>query len=293
MPTPLTANVDLEDIKRKLSPRTKAIVVVHWAGNPVDLNALRDIQDYCQCKFGHRPTVIEDCAHAFGAQYDGKPIGAESERGNICVFSTQAIKHLTTGDGGIITLPNQELYDRCKLLRWYGIDRTKRSGGDFRLEPDIEEWGYKFHMNDISATIGIHNLPHIKSLQEKTFSNFKTLEEKTKRSKYIFFISETENSRSAHWLCSILILDGRKEEFMLRAKEAGITVSQVHNRNDGHSCVEKFREPLPQLDQLEKELVCIPVGWWLTPKEVDHIARFINNFGAGEQKRQQCSCVVS
>ena len=96
--------------------------------------------------------VVEDCAHAFGAEYNGKKL---SNHGNICVYSTQAIKHLTTGDGGIITLPNEKLYNRCKLLRWFGIDRDKRNfkGKDFRLEHDIAEYGYKYHMNDINATI--------------------------------------------------------------------------------------------------------------------------------------------
>ena len=105
-------------------------------------------------------------AHSFGAEYNGKKIGNNN---NICVFSLQAIKHLTTGDGGLITLPNKELYDRAKLLRWYGIDRDKRNykGKDFRLENDIVESGYKFHMNDINATIGLYNLPHIPELLEK------------------------------------------------------------------------------------------------------------------------------
>ena len=90
----------------------------------------------------------------------------------IYVYIIQAIKHLTTGDGGIITLPYKSLYDRCKLLRWYGIDRDRNyKGCDFRLEHDIAEYGYKFHMNDINATLGLYNLPYIPSLLQKNRTN--------------------------------------------------------------------------------------------------------------------------
>lgn len=273
---PLTANVCMRDLKSKLSSNTKAVVVVHWAGNPVDLDALRELQEYSMDRFGFKPVIIQDCAHAFGATYDGVPVGGESGLDTMCVFSTQAIKHLTTGDGGIITFSGkcQELHDRCKLLRWYGIDRDKRSGGDFRLEPDIEEWGYKFHMNDISATIGIHNLPHISELLKKNKKNFLKFFESFKDLKNIFCVCENPKSESSHWLMTLRILGGKKEQFMKDAKEAGITVSQVHNRNDIHSCVEKFKEPLPQLDKLETELVCIPVGWWLEEADRETIIDF-------------------
>lgn len=280
---PLTANICLTDLKNKLSPRTKAIVVVHWAGNPVDLDSLLELQEYALERFGFRPTIIQDCAHAMGATYNNIPVGSQTELDSICVFSTQAIKHLTTGDGGIITFSGTDarckyFYDRCKLLRWYGIDREKRSGGDFRLEPDIEEWGYKFHMNDISATIGLHNLPHIPKLLEQNRKNFKMLYDNLKNFENIFCVNENSKSKSSHWLMSLRILDGKKNDFMKKARDAGITVSQVHNRNDIHSCVEKFREPLPQLDKLENELVCIPVGWWLSENDIKTICDFIKEW---------------
>jgi len=264
---PRTSNIDLDDIKSKLSPHTKVIMVVHWGGNPVDLDGLRDIQEYSMERFGFKPQIIEDCAHAFGAEYNGRKIGGH---GNICVFSTQAIKLLTTGDGGIITLPTQEMYDRCKLLRWYGVDRDKRNykGKDFRLENDISESGYKFHMNDINATLGIANLLHIPGLLEKNRANADYLNVWLNTCPDIEPILSAEVS--SNWLYTIRVKNGKKEEFMARMKEAGVVTSQVHNRNDINSCVSEFQEPLPQLDQFEKEMVCIPVGWW-----VDDIKRVV------------------
>ena len=99
-----TCNIDLFDLQNKLNEKTKVIYLVHWGGFPVDLDKLDVILEYHKCKYGFKPMVVEDCAHAFGAEFNGNKIGSNK---NICVFSLQAIKHLTTGDGGIITLPNK------------------------------------------------------------------------------------------------------------------------------------------------------------------------------------------
>jgi dTDP-4-amino-4,6-dideoxygalactose transaminase len=271
-----TCNIDLIDLKNKLSEKTKVIYIVHWGGSPVDLDSLKELQEYSLQKFGFKPMIVEDCAHSFGAEYNNKKIGRNE---NICVFSLQAIKHLTTGDGGIITLPNEKLYERCKLLRWYGIDRDKRNykGKDFRLENDITEYGYKFHMNDINATIGLNNLPHMKSILEKNRANAAYFDEHLKNVNGIKLMNNNSKCNSAYWLYSLRVLNGKKFEFMEKMKEAGIMTSQVHNRNDINSCVKDYVEVLPNLDILEKELVCIPVGWWLTQENLDHIVTTIRS----------------
>tara|TARA_B000000565_G_scaffold245940_1_gene214140 strand:+ start:294 stop:1460 length:1167 start_codon:yes stop_codon:yes gene_type:complete len=268
-----TCNICLKDLKKKLNQKTKIIYLVHWGGNPVDLDELDNICEDHKNNYGFKPIVIEDCAHSFGAEYNGKKIGNNN---NICVFSLQAIKHLTTGDGGLITLPNQELYDRAKLLRWYGIDRDKRNykGKDFRLENDIVESGYKYHMNDINATIGLYNLPHIPELLEKNRKNALYLDEKLKDIKDIKLIKKNNKCNSAYWLYTIRVLNDKKNDFMTSMKEANIMTSQVHNRNDINSCVKEFEEELPKLDILEKEIVCIPIGWWLEEKDLEYI---VNN----------------
>ena len=268
-----TANIDLNDLKNKLTEYTKVIYVVHWGGNPVDLDSMRELQEYSLQQFGFKPMIVEDCAHAFGAKYNGEKIGGKGSEGNICVFSLQAIKHLTTGDGGFITLPNDIWYDRCKLLRWYGIDRDKRNynGKDLRLEHDIVEYGYKFHMNDINATIGLYNLPHIEELLRKNRSNAAYFDEHLKNVSGIVLMNNNNKCNSAYWLYTIRVLNNKKQEFMNNMKKSEIVTSQVHNRNDKNSCVEEFQELLPNLDLFENEIVCIPVGWWLSPIEIQHI----------------------
>tara|TARA_B110000037_G_C17124378_1_gene507354 strand:+ start:111 stop:1280 length:1170 start_codon:yes stop_codon:yes gene_type:complete len=270
-----TANIDLKDLKSKLNKYTKVIYLVHWGGMPLDLEELDKICNEHKLKYGFKPMIVEDCAHAFGAEFNGKKIG---NHGNICVFSTQAIKHLTSGDGGFITLPYKSLYDRCKLLRWFGIDRDKRNykKKDFRLEDNILEYGYKFHMNDINATIGLYNLPHIPKLIEKNRNNGIYFDKNLKNLKNIKLMKNDNKFNSSYWLYTIRILNDKKQDFIDKMKEVRIISSQVHNRNDIYSSVDEFKEKLPNLDILEKELVCIPVGWWLKEEDLNYIVEQIN-----------------
>ena len=270
-----TANIDLKDLKSKLNKYTKVIYLVHWGGMPLDLEELDKICNEHKLKYGFKPMIVEDCAHAFGAEFNGKKLGNHK---NICVFSTQAIKHLTSGDGGFITLPYKSLYDRCKLLRWFGIDRDKRNykKKDFRLEHNILEYGYKFHMNDINATIGLYNLPHIPKLIEKNRNNGIYFDKNLKNLKNIKLMKNDDKFNSSYWLYTIRILNNKKQNFIDKMKEVGIIASQVHNRNDIYSSVDEFREILPNLDILEKELVCIPVGWWLKEEDLNYIVEQIN-----------------
>lgn len=263
-----TANINLDDLRKKLNYNTKIIYLVHWAGTPVNLDEINKIKEEHFEKHGYRPQIIEDCAHSFGAKWKGKMLGNNN---NICVFSLQAIKHLTTGDGGLIILPTDKLYERAKLLRWYGIDREKRNynGIDFRLENDISEFGYKFHMNDINATIGLYNLPYINSLLEKNRFNARYYYNNLNNVKDVSLLNCDNIEDSSWWLFTLKVK--RKQNFILKMKENGIITSQVHNRNDINSCVEKFRENLSCLDELEKELICIPCGWWLSKENLDYI----------------------
>jgi dTDP-4-amino-4,6-dideoxygalactose transaminase len=271
---PHTCNMNLDDLKSKITYKTKAVLFVHWGGSPVDLDKVDEIKSYTKATFGHDLHVIEDCAHAFGAEYNGAKIGTH---GNICVFSLQAIKHLTTGDGGLLFLPNPTMYERAKLLRWYGISREQRSGGgDFRLESDVVEWGYKFHMNDINATIGLSNLPHIEANLEQVRRNVSYYKDALADVDGVTLLHESPNSVSSYWIYTIKV--NRKSEFIQFMKSKSVIVSQVHNRNDLHSCVAQFKCHLPILDQLEKDIICIPCGWWITENDREHVVRCIKEF---------------
>lgn len=265
-----TCNISLEDLKTKITKKTKALVFVHWAGSPLDLDRLEKIQRYTKDKFGFRLKVIEDCAHSFGSEYNEKLIGTH---GNTCVFSLQAIKHLTTGDGGLIFLPDEKSYERANLLRWYGISREKKKKKDFRLENDISEWGYKFHMNDIAATIGLSNLPYMVENLKKVRENAEYYDTVFKNVNGIILLQQLPITKSSYWIYTLKI--SGKIHFIKYMKEKNIMVSQVHNRCDKHSCVSNYSTKLPMLDILEKEIISIPVHWDISVKNREYIAECI------------------
>ena len=272
---PETGLIDLVDLERKITEKTRILTFVHWGGYPVDMDALKEILDRKEREMGFRVHVIEDCAHAFLSEYKGRPLGT---MGNFAVFSLQAIKHLSTGDGGLLFCPDKESYDRAKILRWYGIDRDKRNykGTDFRLEADVKEWGYKFHMNDINATIGLANLPHIPGLIEKARDTARYYDAHIINPHIKCYQPFSEERKSAYWLYTIMV--DEKQKFIDYMKANGVMVSQVHQRNDVHTCFAEFRTELPQLDVVENHIVCIPVGWWITPEQREAIVGLMNRF---------------
>jgi dTDP-4-amino-4,6-dideoxygalactose transaminase len=266
---PTTLNMDLDDLERKITPKTKAIILVHWGGYPNDLDRIKQIQEKAQQLYGFKPAVIEDGAHSFGSKYKGKNLGNHR---NMVMYSLQAIKHITAIDGGILTLPHQDLYNRSKLLRWYGIDRNSNRK-DFRCEADIEEWGFKFHMNDVCATVGIENLKHADDIIKKHQSNAAYYDQHLKDTNGVTLLTRHNDRESAFWIYSLLVED--RDKFMKHMKECNIVVSQVHERNDKHSCVREYKSSLPTLDKTISKVVSIPVGWWITEEEREYIVNCI------------------
>ena len=263
---PDTCNLDLDDLEAKITARTKLIVVVHWGGYPVDLDRLSAILDRAEARIGFRPMVIEDCAHAWGTHYKGVHLG---NHGNQCCFSLQAIKHFTSVDGGVLTLPTPELLRRARLLRWYGIDRDAPKA-DFRCEEDIEEWGFKFHMNDVNAVIGIHNYPHIAGLVKRFQANSAYYDAELAGIDGVTVMRRDDWAESACWIHTIKV--ERRDDFMRYMTDKGVMVSRVHERNDKHTCTQEFAASLPQLDQLVSEMICIPNGWWVTDEDREYVA---------------------
>lgn len=262
---PETLNMDLDDLARKITSKTKVIFVVHWGGYPIDLDKLKSIQRKAHELYGFKPAIIEDCAHAMGSKYKNKLIGTH---GNLCTFSLQAIKHITSGDGGLLFLPHADLYRRGKLLRWYGIDRESNRK-DFRCEADIPEWGFKFHMNDINASIGLENFKHVNKIVQKHQDNAKYYDKELKNISDITLPTRHEDRESSFWIYSVLV--ERKDDFQRYMADRGIATSQVHERNDIHSCVKEFKSILPNLDNVVPKLSSIPVGWWVTEEDREYI----------------------
>jgi len=266
---PKNLNMDLDDLARKITPKTKAIMAVHWGGYPIDLDKLKEIQRKAKEVHGFAPAIIEDGAHSFGSKYKGRLIGTH---GNFTMFSLQAIKHVTSVDGGLLLSPHKELYKRAKLLRWYGIDR-EADRKDFRCEADIEEWGFKFHMNDVCAAIGLENLKRSEKIIQRHKDNAAFYDNNLKDVDGIKLLERSVDAESSFWIYSILVNDRQKFNEHMKAK--GIMTSQVHERNDKHSCVSQYKSILPNLEDTIGKVSSIPVGWWVSDEEREYIVECI------------------
>lgn len=162
-------NIDVNHVEELITSKTKAIVCVHYGGLPCDMNKLWELGKK------HDIKIIEDAAHALGATFNGEYISSQSD---FSMFSFQAIKHLTTGDGGMLIVKDPTLVDKAKRLRWFGIDRSSKQMGIW--ENDITEVGYKYQMTDLSASIGLagmdefdDHLAHRKNIYKLYCENLK------------------------------------------------------------------------------------------------------------------------
>lgn len=256
---PATGNIDAIDVLNKVTPRTKAILAVDWAGRACDYDRLH---------LASLP-VIEDAAHGPLIEYRGESVATAG--GNYVCYSHQAIKFLTLGDGGSLITPADQT-ERARLLRWYGLDR--RSKADFRCEQDIGEVGFKHQSNDIAAAIGMANLPG---------TPYAVARARRHAEFYARALADVPgvtvpafDAGASYWICSLLVHD--RPSFMAHMKAAGIAVSPVHRRTDAHSAIAtvgQWRGPSTGVDFYDAHQCAVPNGWWLTPEERDHIASAI------------------
>jgi perosamine synthetase len=254
-----TGLLDPKSVREKITDKTKAIMLVHYAGMVCDMEEFNKIS-----KEFNIP-IIEDAAHALGAKYNGMHIGSNSD---YTIFSLQAIKHMTTVDGGFLTVKNIENYDKGRLLRWFGLDKKV-----LRLENDIKFPGYKYHMNNVNATIGLVQMKHLQDILAKYISNGKFFDEKLKNISGLDLLDYNKNTEPSYWLYTMKVDD--RENFIKMLIANGITASELHLRNDRHSLFKESNTELPVFDEFYKQMVHIPCGWWLDEESRNKIVEVI------------------
>jgi len=214
-------NINIEDVKKKITNKTKAIVFVHFGGNNRGLIDLKRI-----CRKGGI-TLIEDAAQAVGSDLWGI--------GDFTCVSLQAIKTLTSGDGGFLICRRQEDHEKAKKLRWFGYDRDrKQKYGDI----DLTLAGYKYHMNNISAAIGLGNLRSFDRMMAK-------------RRKLRDFYNSLDDVVCYNWLCVQYSRSGE----------------QHHYRNDKYTIFKKFKTDCPIMDKMENSWRLLPYHHDITIKQ--------------------------
>jgi len=259
-----TMNIDPEDIKRKITPKTKAIMVVHWAGYPCDMAEINKIAKE------HNLKVIEDAAHALGAKYQDKYIGAISD---YACFSFQAIKQITSVDGGMLTVRNEDEYKRAKLLRWYGIDREFK--GDIYWKYQIKEIGYKYHMNDVTATILDIQLDKLAEILKRRKEIADQYLDELKDVSGLTLLERKLDHESGNWLFTIQV--DKRDDFQKKLVENEIESHMVHVRNDICPIFGGQRQDLPVMNEVEDKYLSIPIHNHLTNEDVDKVIKTIKS----------------
>ncbi len=263
-----TMNISIKSVKKLITKKTKAIVCVHYGGLPCDMNSLLKIAKK------NKIILIEDAAHALGARYENKPIGSISD---FTTFSFQAIKHFTTGDGGVLTIKNKRIEDKAKRLRWFGIDRKGKQKGTWKN--DVHEVGYKYQMTDIAATMGIDSLKEFNFIinhRRKIYNTY--LKELSGNSKIKCVHDFDKKKIHGAWLFTILV--NNKDFIQKKLREHNIETNQVHFRNDKYSIFKKFvkNKKFPNMDYLENKYLVLPLHHKVTVKDVKFISSIIKKY---------------
>lgn len=260
-----TLNIDVNHVRKLVNEKTKAIVCVHYAGLPCDMNELHEIADE------YNIPVIEDAAHALGATYNGIPIGAVSD---FTMFSFQAIKHITTGDGGLLSFKDTSLLEKSKRLRWFGIDRAAKQGGIW--ENDIYEVGYKYQMTDLAACLGISALNEFDNIINLRQQLFQEYVDGLKNVPGIKVIGANVQDRThAAWLITVLV--EKRIDLVRKLHENQIESAQVHYRNDRYSIFGGRRNDVPNMDLVEDKYLVLPLHTKMDPADVQRVCDVIKD----------------
>lgn len=262
---PNTLNIDPQHVRSLVTGKTRAIVCVHYGGLPCDMAELQEIADQWGIP------LIEDAAHALGATYRGKVIGTLSD---FTMYSFQAIKHITTGDGGMLILKDAELKEKAHRIRWFGIDRTAKQMGHW--ENDIREVGYKYQMNDIAAAMGLAALEEFEQVLSLRQQLFRRYAEQLRGIPGIKFVGDGFTDREhAAWLSTVLV--EKRYQLQKKLREFHIESNQVHYRNDRYTIFGGRRSDLPNMDAVEDQYLVLPLHTKMNAGHVDRICDVIRS----------------
>jgi len=261
-----TLNIDLDKAEELVTPRTKAIIAVHYGGNPVNISRLYQFAEK------HGLKVIEDAAHACGASFQGRKVGSFG----LTCFSFHAVKNLPTGDGGMVTTEDQEVYQHLLRLRWVGIDKTtfERNAGKYQWEYDVKELGYKYHINDIASAMGIEHLRMLDTWNERRqeiVTNYRALLSDIPR-EILSFTDQASDVQSSNHLCVIRVKnrDTVVDELKKRNIGVGVHYKPNHLYETYRNC---RRGDLSVAEKVYGEVISLPLHLQLSDADVAEVCQ--------------------
>ena len=268
----LTGNITAQAIEPLITPRTRAIGLVHYAGIPCDMDAIMQLTQARGLK------VIEDCALAVGTRWHGKHAGLF---GDAAIVSFYPVKHITTGDGGMFVTRHAELAAKVSKARAFGVDRTFGE----RAIPgvyDVPTLGLNYRMSDINASIGRKQLERIGIMLERRQANFKRLKQGLSKLQDVAVLDAVDDHAQNSYYCLTAILDGdagkRRDEVVKRLNAAGVgtSVYYPHPVPRLRYYREKYgydRARFPNAERISDQCIALPVGPHVGQEDMDYIAQ--------------------
>jgi len=266
---PLTGNIDPACIADLVTPKTKAILYPHWAGDVAEIDAINEVAQTCGLQ------VVEDAGEALGAEYRGKKVG--NTETDFTVFSFHAIRHITTGEGAAITFRRTDKAEQAQWLKRYGIHQPsfRDALGEINPASDIPVAGYNTYMTNIAGTIGVEQMKRLPDIVTRHRENGRFYDEALADAPGITVCHRPSHRRSAYWVYTFLA--ERRDDLLRALRERGVYASKVHLRNDIYTCFQTEHRSLPGVDEFSAKYLCIPCGWWVTDEDREHIATVVKN----------------
>ena len=267
---PNTYNIDSKKIEEQITNKTKAIIPVDFTGQPADLDAINKIAKK------YNLVVIEDAAHALGATYKGKKVGSISD---MTMFSFHPVKHITTGEGGMITTNNKKFYEKLIQFRSHGITRDSNllleDHGPWYYE--MQFLGYNYRMTDIQAALGSSQLLKLDSFIERRKEIVKKYNKAFLDNASITIPYQTSESDSSWHLYIIQVPQNRREVFKaLQARNIGVNVHYIpvhmlpYYQEIGYK-----NTHLPMAEELYEHIITLPLFPGMTDQDVEDVIQAV------------------
>lgn len=269
---PDTLNLDPADTSKKLSEKTKVVVAVHYGGHPCEMDELDRLADEKGL------IVVEDAAHACGAEYKEKKAG---NLGTIACFSFHGVKNLSTGDGGMITTNDKAIAERLLRLRWLGINKdtfSREKKKNYSWDYGVEELGFKYHMNDIAAAIGLVQLKKLKRMNKEREQLWKAYNDSFSKIPWVETPLERSYVKSSYH--NYVIKVPNRNKLIEHLNKSDISAS-VHYRPIYHHKIYKqlgIREKCPVAERVWKKLVTLPLFPDLGSAKQERIITAVKSF---------------
>lgn len=264
-----TYNIDENKIKKLIGGKTRAIVPVHFAGHPCEMDKIKDIADK------YNLFVIEDACHALGAKYKKSKIG-DCKYSDLTVFSFHPVKSITTGEGGAILTNNKIYYEKIVHLRSHGVSKDKKG------KNIMTELGYNYRMSDIQAALGLNQLKRVNNFIKKRHLIASWYQQELKNVKEVILPKELPHNYSSWHIYVIRTTNPiMRDKLMARLKKGGIDVnfhypavySHPYYRNNGYR---NFR--LKNMEEYQNSCITLPCNTRLAKSDIKHITRIIKDF---------------